>query len=95
MSSKKHPAEQKTAAEESISGLDQSLEGKTSDFWWNIVYFLILSIAITFILVNNSLADIISPTGIIILAVLVLLDVFPAAFLIKLLIRLLLHGRRM
>ena len=69
------------------AGILEQLGERTSDFWWNLVYFLILGVAICFVLVNNDLDSIISTTGIIILAVLALLELYPTVYLVKLLLR--------
>ncbi len=65
----------------------EQLGERTSDFWWNLVYFLILAVAISFVLVNNELDNIISATGIMILAVLAILELYPTIYLVKLAIR--------
>ena len=87
MSRKKIPAAQKTSSPAEKSAFYASVEGKPADFWWNFAYFLILSIAITFILVNNTLENVLHPTGIVILSILGFLDIFPTVYLIKFLIR--------
>ena len=69
------------------AGTLEQLGERTSDFWWNLVYFLILAIAISFVLLNNDLDNIISATGIMILAVLVILELYPTIYLVKLAIR--------
>ena len=87
MSKKKDPAADKAEARTARSNLYSYLVGKPSDFWWNVVYFVILSAAITFILINNTFSGLLRPTGIIILSVLILLDLFPAIYLARFLIR--------
>ncbi|MBW7997783.1 MAG: hypothetical protein FVQ81_14670 [Candidatus Glassbacteria bacterium] len=76
-----------------VAGTLEKLGERRSDFWWNLVYFLILAIAIGFVLVNNDLASIISPAGIGILAVLGVLELYPTFYLVKLVLRLK-NGRR-
>ncbi|HLA40280.1 MAG TPA: hypothetical protein VJ417_09790 [Candidatus Glassbacteria bacterium] len=56
-----------------------------SDFWWNVVYFAILTIAIAFIIVNNDTTRLTSSTGLVILLVLVVLDAWPAVYLVRVL----------
>ncbi len=62
-------------------------EEKSSDIWWNVIYFLILTTAITFVLVNNRLPNLLSLTGGLILAVLVILDLFPVVYLARVILR--------
>ncbi len=69
------------------AGTLAQLGERRSDFWWNLVYFLILGVAICFVLVNNDLDSIFSSTGIVILAVLALLELYPTIYLVKLLLR--------
>jgi len=87
LSKKKDPAADKAEARTARSNLYSYLVGKPSDFWWNVVYFVILSAAITFILINNTFSGLLRPTGIIILSVLILLDLFPAVYLARFVIR--------
>lgn len=87
MSKKKDPAADKAEARTARSNLYSYLVGKPSDFWWNVVYFVILSAAITFILINNTFSGLLRPTGIIIISVLILLDLFPAVYLARFVIR--------
>ncbi len=44
----------------SSEGILEQLGERKSDFWWNMVYFLILAVAIGFVLVNNDLDSIIT-----------------------------------
>lgn len=69
-------------------GTLERLGERSSDFWWNLVYFLILAVAIAFVMVNNDLDSIVSPTGIGILIVLGLLELYPTIYLVKLMLRL-------
>jgi len=46
------------------------------DFWGNIIYFVIVSSAIFFVLVNNPLSRLMTTTGIVVLAVLFIFDLF-------------------
>ncbi|MCE5270678.1 hypothetical protein LLH00_05280 [bacterium] len=69
-----------TQAENALRAADRDSRG---DFWGNFFYFLVLSIAITFILANNTVQALTSTTGAIILGLLVLLDVFPAFHLAR------------
>ena len=77
----------------SAAGLLEQLGERKSDFWWNMVYFLILALAIGFVLVNNDLDSIISPAGIGILVVLGFLEIYPTIYLVKLAMRLKENGR--
>ncbi len=70
------------------AGTLEQLGERTSDFWWNLIYFLILAVAIGFVLANNELDSIVSATGIIILAVLGILELYPTIYLVKLVMRL-------
>ncbi len=69
------------------AGTLEQLGERTSDFWWNLVYFLILAVAICFVMVNNDLDSIISATGIAILSVLIILELYPTIYLVRLAIR--------
>jgi len=53
-------SENKNTAE----GVLEQLGERKSDFWWNLVYFVILAVAIGFVLVNNDLDSIFSPAGV-------------------------------
>lgn len=77
----------KTLSTDSTRNFFILINEKPSDFWWNFVYFLILSIAITFILVNNSANTLRGATALIILGILLSLDMFPTFYLVKALIR--------
>jgi len=74
-------------------GVLEQLGERKSDFWWNLVYFVILAVAIGFVLVNNDLDSIVSPAGIGILAVLVILELYPTLYLVKLGLRIRENGR--
>ncbi|MBN2289887.1 MAG: hypothetical protein JXQ83_11185 [Candidatus Glassbacteria bacterium] len=56
------------------------------DFWGNIVYFLIVTGAIGFVIVNNPLSMILTTTGIVVLAVLLILDLFAIIPLFRILL---------
>ena len=77
----------------SSEGILEQLGERQSDFWWNLVYFLILAVAIGFVLINNKLDSIISPAGIGILIVLGVLELYPTMYLVKLVRRLKGNGR--
>ena len=88
MSTKKSPRDKtKTLSKSSTSNFFTLINEKPSDFWWNFVYFLILSTAITFILVNNSANTLRSTTALIILGLLLSLDIFPTIYMVKILLR--------
>ena len=55
------------------------------DLWGNLIYFLIVSIAICFVLVNNTLSQLMTTTGIVVLAVLFFLDLFAIIPLLRIL----------
>ena len=55
-----------------------------SDFWWNLVYFVILAVAIGFVIANNDMDSLFSATGIIVLAVLGVLAAYPSIYLVRL-----------
>ncbi len=81
MSGKKSPARSRdTQAENALIAAERDSQG---DFWGNFFYFLVLSIAITFILANNTVQALTSTSGVIILGLLVLLDIFPAYHLAR------------
>ena len=88
MNTKKSPRDKtKTLSKSSTSSFFTLINEKPSDFWWNFVYFLILSTAITFILVNNSANTLRSTTALIILGLLLSLDIFPTVYMVKILLR--------
>ena len=69
----------------------------SQDLWGNLIYFLIVSIAICFVLVNNTLSQLMTTTGIVVLAVLFFLDLFAIIPLLRILfvfIRLSSRGKR-
>ena len=69
----------------------------TQDLWGNLIYFLIVSIAICFVLVNNTLSQLMTTTGIVVLAILFFLDLFAIVPLLRILfvfIRLSSRGKR-
>ena len=76
-----------TLSKSSTTNFFTLINEKSSDFWWNFVYFLILSTTITFILVNNSANTLRGTTALIILGLLLSLDIFPTFYLVKILIR--------
>ena len=76
-----------TLSKSSTTNFFTLINEKPSDFWWNFVYFLILSTTITFILVNNSANTLRGTTALIILGLLLSLDIFPTFYLVKILIR--------
>ena len=83
----------KSAARESHS-ISRSM---SQDLWGNLIYFLIVSIAICFVLVNNTLSQLMTTTGIVVLAVLFFLDLFAIIPLLRILfvfIRLSSRGKR-
>ena len=57
----------------------------TQDLWGNLIYFLIVSIAICFVLVNNTLSQLMTTTGIVVLSVLFFLDLFAIVPLVRIL----------
>ncbi len=59
------------------------MESSTGDFWGNLIYFMVLSVAISFILANNTVESLTSATGLIILGILLVLDAFPAYHLVR------------
>jgi len=71
----------------SASGFYTAINEKPSDFWWNFAYFIILTTAITFILVNNSASTLKSATALIILGLLFSLDLYPTLYMVRILIR--------
>jgi len=69
----------------------------SQDLWGNLIYFLIVTIAICFVLVNNTLSQLMTTTGIVVLAVLFFLDLFAIIPLLRILfvfIRLSSRGKR-
>ncbi|OGF98633.1 MAG: hypothetical protein A3F83_05140 [Candidatus Glassbacteria bacterium RIFCSPLOWO2_12_FULL_58_11] len=91
--SEKKPAAFKTSPKQAADNLLDGLNEKPSDFWWNLAYFLILTAAIGFIIANNHLENLTSATGLSILGILIILDAFPAIYLLKLLFNLTRGGR--
>jgi len=90
VSQKKRNPEQSNSEENGIlAATGESL----SDFWWNMVYFAILTVAIAFIVVNNDSSSLTSTTGLIILGVLVALDTWPAVYLAKVLVQVVRNNR--
>ena len=73
---------------EERQGVLERMGERSSDFWWNLVYFVILAVAIGFVLVNNEMSRIASPTGIGVLLVLGVLELYPTIYLVKLAMRL-------
>jgi len=57
----------------------------TQDLWGNLIFFLIVSIAICFVLVNNTLSQLMTTTGIVVLSVLFFLDLFAIVPLVRIL----------
>ena len=57
----------------------------SQDLLGNLIYFLIVSIAICFVLVNNTLSQLMTTTGIVVLAVLFFLDLFAIIPLLRIL----------
>jgi hypothetical protein len=55
------------------------------DFWGNMIFFLLVTIAICFVLVNNSPGMLFSTTGIVVLSILLLLDLLAIIPLIRIL----------
>jgi len=86
--SEKRPAAVKTSPKQAADNLLDGLNEKPSDFWWNLAYFIILSAAIGFIIANNPLENLTSVTGLSILGILIILDAFPAYYLLRLLFNL-------
>ena len=84
---KRHGDKTKTPSINPTNNFFTRINEKPSDFWWNFVYFLILTTAITFILVNNSSHTLQSAAALTILGLLLCLDIFPALYLMKVLIR--------
>lgn len=76
----KHPP--RATAESCASAREEKAELK-GDFWGNLIYFTLLTTAITFILANNSREALTGTAGIVILGILTLLDIFPAINLFK------------
>ena len=91
--SEKKPAAVKNSPKQAADNLLDGLNEKPSDFWWNLAYFLILTAAIGFIIANNHLENLTSATGLSILGILIILDAFPAIYLLKLLFNLTRGGR--
>jgi hypothetical protein len=60
-----------------------AMESSSGDFWGNLIYFMVLSAAISFILANNTVESLSSATGLVILGILLLLDAFPAYHLVR------------
>lgn len=88
MSTKKGSRDKtRTISKGSASSFYTAINEKPSDFWWNFAYFVILTTAITFILVNNPASILRSVTALIILGVLLSLDLYPALYMVKTLIR--------
>ena len=56
------------------------------DLWGNIIYFLIVTSAICFVLVNNTLSRLMTTTGIVVLSILFILDLFAIVPLFRLLL---------
>ena len=82
-----------TENKKSSENLIEQLGERKSDFWWNLAYFLILAVAIGFVLVNNDLNKIISPAGIGILLVLGILEVYPTLYLVRLAVHIKENGK--
>ena len=57
----------------------------TQDLWGNLIYFLIVTIAICFVLVNNTLSQLMTTTGIVVLSILFFLDLFAIVPLLRIL----------
>ncbi|MFC1613852.1 hypothetical protein ACFL5K_00975 [Gemmatimonadota bacterium] len=55
------------------------------DFWGNMIFFLLVTIAICFVLANNTPGMLLSTTGIVVLSILLLLDLLAIIPLIRLL----------
>ena len=68
-----------TGAETQVAAAESS----NGDFWGNLIYCMVLSTAISFILANNTVESLTSATGLIILGILLVLDAFPAYHLAR------------
>ena len=56
------------------------------DLWGNLIFFVIVTTAIVFVLINNPASALLSTTGIIVLAVLFLLDLLSIVPLTRILL---------
>jgi len=88
MTMKKSPKDRtRILSKSSIDNFFTAVNEKPSDFWWNFVYFLILTTAIVFVLSNNSVNTLKTTPALIILGLLLGLDIFPAFYLTKIMVR--------
>ena len=84
---KRHGDKTKTPSINPTNNFFTRINERPSDFWWNFVYFVILTTALTFILVNNSVLTLRGVTALTIIGLLLCLDIFPALYLTKIIIR--------
>jgi hypothetical protein len=97
VSRKKSLVEERPVYARATADQDQRAQAEpdSSDFWGNLVYFLILTTAIGFVLANNTSSLLLTHTGVVVLALLLFLDLFPIVHLVRRIVcHPMIHGSR-